>query len=417
MREILSSLDIGSSKIKLVVAEVLNGNTNVLCALDEQSRGVKKGAIYNPDETEYAIKKILKKAEENLGLKINKIIVSVNEDSCDFTIGEAQIDIQEDGEVTPSAIQKVLQQSIAGNMVPGNEIVTIIPIKYKVDERSTINPKGMKGVSLQVKTVIVSVPKREIYTVAKILEKCNCDVVDVMIPSMGAYYAHKEYLESKSATLIKENTGVVIDIGAETTNIAVINKGIIINNNVLAIGGNLVDQDLAFIYKLELDKAKEVKEKFALANKRNASAKNMQEAVNTLGEKVSLNQYEVTEVCMSRLHEMLNQAKNEINYLTKKEISYIIITGGLSEFKGFSLEVESVFGPLAKIGKINIIGARDNKYANSIGMIKYFDEKLKLRDKEFSIFTSEDLDKLSGSDHNKNNTSVLNKVFGIFFDN
>ena len=120
---------------------------------------------------------------------------------------------------------------------------------------------------------------------------------------------------------------------------------------------------------------------------------------------------------MSRLHEILNMAKNEINYLTKKEISYIIITGGLSEFKGFTYEVESVFGPLAKIGKINIVGVRHNKYACSVGMIKYFDEKLKLRDKEYSMFNQEELETLSGNGKNKNNDSVINKVFGIFFDN
>jgi len=416
MREILSSLDIGSSKIKLLCAEVLNGNTNILCALEEQSRGVKKGAICNPEETEYAIRRILKKAEENLNVKINKIIVSVNEDSCDFKIGEAQVDIGEEGEVTANNIQKVLQQSIKGGLPHGNELVTIIPIKYKVDNTSSVNPKGLKGNLLQVKTVIVSVPKREVYGIAKILERCNCDVVDVMIPSIGSFYAHKQYIEEKNSKLIKENTGVVVDIGAETTNISIINKGIVINNNVLSIGGNLIDQDLAFIYKLDVNKAKEIKEKFALASKRNASVKTMQDVVNTLGEKITLNQYEVAEICMSRLHEMLNMTKNEINYLTKKEISYIIITGGLSEFKGFSLEVESVFGPLAKIGKINIIGARDNKYACCVGMIKYFDEKLKLRDKEFSMFTSDELEQLSGPS-SKNQSSIVNKVFGIFFDN
>ena len=417
MREVLSSLDIGASKIKLVVAEVLNGNTNVLCALDEPSRGIKKGLIVNPDETEYAVKKILKRAEETLGIKVNKLIVAVSENTCDFAIGEAQIDIAEEGEVTASSIQKVLQQSFKGNIVAGNELVTIIPIKYKVDDNTTMSPKGMKGSSLQVKSVVVSVPKREIYDVAKILEKCGCEVVDITIPSIGAFYANRDYLYSKGESLVKENTGIIMDIGAETINIGVINKGIIVNNNVLPVGGNLVDQDIAFIYKLDLDKAKEVKETFALANKRNASVKTNMEVVNTLGEKITLNQYEVTEVVMSRLHEILNMSKNEINYLTKKEISYIIITGGLSEFKGFNLEVESVFGPLAKVGKINIVGVRDNKYAVSVGMIKYFDEKLKLRDKEYSMFNQEELDTLSGSTKNKNNDSVLNKVFGIFFDN
>ena len=410
MREILTSLDIGSSTVKLVVSEVLNGNTNILCALEEQSRGVKKGAIYNHDELEYIIKKILKKAEEVLGVKINKTIVNVNEDSCDFKIGEAKIDIAEEGEVTASSIQKVLQQSLAGNLPQGNELVTIIPIVYKVDDNKTKNPKGMKGASFQVKSVIVSVPKREIYTVAKILEKCGCEVVDIMLSSIGSYYTHKTEFTDK-------NTGVIIDCGADTIKIAVINKGIIINNLVLPMGGNIIDQDIAFIYKLDNDKAKEIKEKFALANKRNASMKEMMEVVNTLGEKVTINQYEVTEVVMSRLHEILNKAKNEINYLTKKEISYIIITGGLSEFRGFSLEVESVFGPLAKIGKINIVGVRDNKFAASVGMIKYFDEKLKLRDREFSMLSNEELETLSGSSKGKNNSNILNKVFGIFFDN
>ena len=416
MREILSSLDIGSSKIKLVVAEMLNDSTNILCALDEPSRGVKQGAIVNPDEVEYAIKRLLKRAEENLGVKVSKFIVAVNESTCDFAIGEAEIDIQEEGEVNASSIQKVLQQSFKGNVVQGNEIVAIVPIKYKVDDVSTLNPKGIKGSSLQVKTVIVSVPKREIYDVAKIVERCGCEVVDITIPSIAAFYGHKDYMMDKYSSLINEATGIIVDIGASTTNLGVVNKGIIINNKVLEMGGNLVDQDLSFIYKVDLDKAKEIKEQFALANKRNASVKSSEEVVNTLGEKIIINQYEVTEVVMSRLHEMLNIAKNEINHLTNKEISYIIITGGLSEFKGFSLEVESVFGPLAKIGKINIVGARDNKYAVSVGMIKYFDEKLKLRDKQYSIFNQEELETLSGTGK-KSGNNVLNKVFGMFFDN
>ena len=417
MREILSSLDIGSSKIKLVVAEILNGNTNILCAMDEPSRGVKKGEIVNPDEVEYAIRKILKRTEENLGLKVNKLLISVCENTCDFGIGEAQIDITEDGEVTSASIQKVLQQSFKGNLPQGNELVTIIPIKFKVDDMTAPNPKGVKGSSLQVKSVIVSVPKKSIYTIAKILEKCGCEVVDVMIPSISSFYGNKDYILSKSEAYIKDDTGIIIDIGSDIMNIGVINKGIIVNNKVLPIGGSLVEQDISFIYKLDVEKAREIKEKFALANKRNANQKTNMEVVNTLGEKKIINQYEVTEVVMSRLHEILNMAKNEINYLTKKEISYIIITGGLSEFKGFTYEVESVFGTLAKIGKINIVGVRDNKYACAVGMIKYFDEKLKLRDREYSIFNQEELETLSGNGKHKNNESVLNKVFGIFFDN
>ena len=103
----------------------------------------------------------------------------------------------------------------------------------------------------------------------------------------------------------------------------------------------------------------------------------------------------------------------------KKEISYIIVSGGLSEQRDFDIEVESVFGPIAFIGKNNYIGARNNKFASAIGMIKYFDSKLKLRDKDFSVFSDDDLDRLISNGNKKAMTgdSILGKVFGIFFDN
>ena len=305
MREILASLDIGSSKIKLVVAEILGDSLNVLCAIDEDSRGVKNGTIVEPDETEYAIKKLLKRAEELLGVKVSKVITTVSEEQADFKVGEAQIDIKDDMEVNANNIQRVLQTSSVGKVDKGNELVTIIPIMFKVDGNKYRLPLGVKGESLQVKSVIVSVPKKDVYLIAKILEKCSVDVVDVMIPSIGSYYAHKNVSTDNSV-------GIVCDVGGQTINIGVFNKGIIINNMVLPYGGDNVDNDISFIYKIDNKESKKIKETFALANNKNASQKENMEIVNNQGEKMKVNQYEVSQVCMSRLQEILNKAKNEI---------------------------------------------------------------------------------------------------------
>lgn len=413
MREILASIDIGSSKIKLVVAEYLNDKFNVLCALDEESRGVEKGVIVEPSETEYALKKLLKKAEEMLNVKVSKAIVSINEESCMFKIGEASVTItSEDKEITSSDIVSVLQASVKANIQDGYDLITVVPIMFKVDDRKTRNPKNLRGDSLSVKSVIVTSLKRDIYSVAKVLEKCGVEVVDIMIDSIGSYYAHH------NETLDTE-TGIVIDCGAETFKLAVVNKGIVINNLVINIGGNTIDKDIGFIYKLNDDVAKKEKETLGLANKRNASNKEIDNVTNQLGEKIEVNQYELSEIITSRLYEMLNMAKMEINYLTKKEISYIIITGGLSEIRDFSLSVESVFGKIASVGKIPIVGVRDNKYAACVGMIEYFDQKLKLRDKNYSIFDSDEEDLLSIKSNKKglSGDGILSKVFGIFFDN
>ena len=413
MREILASIDIGSSKIKLVVAEINGDDVYILCALNEDSRGVRNGLICEPEETEYAIKRLLKKAEEMLNIKIAKTIVSIAEGECDFQIGEASITItQEDKEITSDDIVRVLQASVKGHVRKEFELVTVIPIMFKVDERKTRTPRAYHGDALSVKSVVVTAPKKDVYLAAKCIEKCGVEVIDIMTSSVGAYYAYQ--IQNSEST-----TGIVVDIGAETTNISVFNKGIIINNLVLNMGGNNVDNDISFIYKITPEQAKGLKESLALANKKNANVKEKETVTNTLGENVDINQFELSEVVMSRLHELLNKIKNEINHLTKKEISYIIITGGLTEMRDFYLEVESVFGNSASLGKINIIGVRDNQYAPCVGMIKYFDSKLKLRDKECSVISQDDLEILSGNGNKKilSGDSILGKVFGIFFDN
>ena len=168
MREIIASIDVGSHLIKLIVAEILNNKMNILCALEEESRGVKNGMIVEPVEVEYALKRLLNQAEEKLNTTITKAIVDVPEGETIFKIGEASLTItDEDKEVTGEYIQKVLQMSVKGNVDEGFDLVTVIPIMFKVDDRKTKIPKGMKGNSLSVKSVVISSPKKDICFIAK----------------------------------------------------------------------------------------------------------------------------------------------------------------------------------------------------------------------------------------------------------
>lgn len=116
---------------------------------------------------------------------------------------------------------------------------------------------------------------------------------------------------------------------------------------------------------------------------------------------------------MSRLTEILKLAKKQTYLLTNREISYIIITGGTAELPGMSYLVEEIFGSNAKVGNIDTIGIRNNKYSTVSGLIKGINDKLESRDKEYTMI---DLDN-DASGQNKlsiNDSSVLNKVFGYF---
>ena len=407
MRRILSSIDIGTNSIKLIVAEIINDKVNILCAISENTKGIKNGIIVSNEEVIYCIKKLLKKSEDILGIKIKKVIASVGEYNLKFSNGVGVNTINnEDGIVNKSDISRILKTCAYNKISDDYELINIIPLEYKLDDKTIKNPIGLSGTKLKLNSIIISAPKEYTYSFIKVLEKSGLEVVDITIGSLADYALFKnEFLE--------ENNGVIINIGAGKTTISVFYKGILVNNAILK---GITDIPLN---EEGRNDSKKLKERFALASTQYANPKEVNSLINKLGEKIEVNQYELSEYVNARIVEILKKAKNKINYLTKKEISYIIITGGLTELKDFNIVAEEIFGKNITFGNVNIIGARDNKYSTAIGLIKNFNNKLNLKDREYSMFDSEETDILSSSDKKINVASdgVLGKVFGYFFDN
>lgn len=413
MRRILSSIDIGTNSIKLIVAEIVRDKINILCAVSESSRGIKKGLIENFEDTVYSIKKALKKAEDMLGLKIKKVVASVPEYNLKFSRGEGINTItNDDGIVTKNDISRLLKTCAYNKVNEDYELINIIPIEYKLDGKIIKDPIGLMGKKIKLNSIVVSAPKKNTYEFIKAIEKCGVSVVDITLGSLADYALFKnEFLD--------ENNGIIINLGAGKTTVSAFYKGILVGESIIDEAGLSVDNDISFMYKTKLNDSKKLKERYALASTKLANPKETTTLINKLGEKVDVNQYELTEYVTSRLQEILKKAKNEINYLTKKEISYIIITGGLTEIKDFNILATSIFGKNVTFGNVNIIGVRDNKYSTAVGMIKNFNDKLNSKDRDYSIFDEEELEILCSSDKRINvaSDSILGKVFGYFFDN
>ena len=137
-----------------------------------------------------------------------------------------------------------------------------------------------------------------------------------------------------------------------------------------------------------------------------------------MGEIVKLNQLEVTEVVMSRMVEILEFAKKQIFLLTKKEIQYIVLTGGLTEIKSFKNLVYEILGKDVIIYSMDEIGIRDNKYITASGMIKYFIDKMAVRGKDYSMISQEDEELLlTPDDKKRKEKAVVTKIFKGFIRN
>ena len=137
------------------------------------------------------------------------------------------------------------------------------------------------------------------------------------------------------------------------------------------------------------------------------------------GDDRKISEYEATNVAISRLKELVGLIKKQINLLTKKEISYIIITGGVTNLPYFEHFIQDNFKDLANYEVVKELGVRDNRYSNVVGAIKYYNSRLKLRNVEISIFDLEQQEELGGTSKKVNisENSLLGKIYGYFFDN
>ena len=413
MRKIIASLDIGNHTIKLVVGEIVRRKLNILACVDTPARGIKKGFVINPESAILALEEVFKKGEEQIGLPIKKVIVSVPSNGIECFLSEGYTSINnESGIVTSNDIIRSMQAAVYNKIMDNRELVSILPTKFLInDNEVTANPLSMHADKLNVKAVVVTVPKKNVTPIIKSLEKIGVEVVDITIGALGDYY------EFKTNKNINE-VGAVINIGASKTTVSIFNKGIITNSEVIDMGGDNIDYDLGYVYKINRKESLLIKETIALADKNIAQANEAVIVEDKNGDKIKINQYSASEIVMSRLEEILNLAKKQINLLTKKQISYIIVTGGVTETAEFKNIVDYVFKN-ASIGEVREIGARHNKYATSVGLIKYYDSRLRLRNRDFSIFSVEEQEELSGI-HKKVNiseNSILGKLFGYFFDN
>lgn len=299
MREIIAGMDIGSDSIKMIVAEMVHQRTNILAVSETSSKGIKKGLVTNKEDLIVVLKESLKKCEDVLGLKITKVAITVPSFEAEFMVSEGATTItNEDHVIRGIDIVRAMQASIYNQVPSGLEIVSIVPTSFWINKDEQVrNPLNMTANKLMVKTVVSMIPKKNVDAIISCFDRLGIAVIDISMTSMGDYYAMK-------SSKIEDDTGAFINIGDETTTVSIFNKGVLTNTFVLEIGGQNIDNDISFIYKVTKHDARSLKENLGLAHKRMASASVSQMVTNKLGERISINQYELSEIIMSRLEEI-----------------------------------------------------------------------------------------------------------------
>ena len=412
MKNIYTGIELGTNSIKIVVLEKNDDQYHVLACVSTVSSGIKNGQIVEMKSAIACVKEAIKEVSDMLGIKIIKVVACVPPTDCKMDIVVGSSDVLYTECVSGEDISNAISDALRGQNFDEYELVTATPISFKLDEQENIkDPKGMKGEVLETRVVISTLPKEGLYRILEVLKLSGVEAVDIAFSSTGDYYTIKN-------DRYDDVVGAIINIGETSTNISVFNKGIQIKHSIIPIGSYNVDKDISYVFKIHNNDARKLKETFAVSMSSYADNNDIVEVKDKNCEKKVISQVGISKIVEARLREILKFAKNEIKNLTNREIRYIIITGGLSELAGFSYLIEEEFGSLAKVCNISTMGIRHNKYSSTLGIVKYFDDKLSLRGKSYNMLNNEDIESLiSTGQRLTNNDNIISKVFGHFFDN
>lgn len=256
---VLASLDIGSAKIRTVVAvvdaESEGGVPNVIGVGISPSLGMRKGHVIDVEELIHNIISSLEDAERMAGVPINHVFVGMSGAHIESFDSRGVIAIS-GPEITVEDVARVLDAAQAVSIPANHRILHIEPKAYAVDEQHGIkNPVGMTGIRLEVEAHIITGHVQHVKNLEKCVDQAGVDI-DAIVP---ATIASSEAVLTKRQ---KELGVVVIDVGAGCTSLAVFEEGTILHSVCLPIGGESVTNDIAIGLRTSIDTAEKIKIEF-----------------------------------------------------------------------------------------------------------------------------------------------------------
>jgi len=371
-------LDIGTTKIVAIIGkENEYGKIEVVGIGRSRSLGVHRGVVNNITQTIQSIQQAVEQAEANSGLRIGSVTVGIAGQHIRSLQHSDYITRPDSEEVIGEEdLEKLCNQVYKLVMLPGEEIIHVLPQEYKVDGQAEIKqPIGMYGGRLEANFHVVVGQVSSIKNIGRCIKSAGLDLDNITL----------EPLASANAVLSQEEkeAGVaLIDIGGGTTDLAIFKDGIIRHTAVIPFGGNVITEDIKEGCSIIEKQAELLKIKFGSAwpgeNKDN-------EIVSIPGlrgrEPKEITLKNLSKIIHARVVEIIEQVYLEIkNYgheeQKKKLIGGIVLTGGGSQLKHLKQLVEYITGMDTRIGFPNEHLAGDSEaeiasptYATAVGLL------------------------------------------------
>ncbi len=355
IRNISIGIDVGTSATRVVVGEFLKGEKypKIIGVGESETKGMRHGYIVHGEETVLSIKQAVSLAEKSSGLKIKRAFVAVGGVTLrgDVATGTSIIS-KADGEVTALDLEKAMEDAEANLNLENKKIIQSFPVSYRLDGKEVLGrPLSMHGTKLEIKAIFVTCSAAHLDDLLESLALTGVEVIDITAAPIAAA---RIVLSPKQKIV----GGALVDIGAETTSLAVYENSTLISLHTFGLGGADITNDIALGLRIPLERAENLK----LQNKEEyPDAKS--------GKKLE-------EIVGARLQDIFELINNHFKKIKRSELlpAGIVLSGGGSSLPGIlELSKEALNLPV-QLAKSEMFGnvktkLRDSVWFTALGLL------------------------------------------------
>ncbi|QEL65998.1 cell division protein FtsA [Oryzomicrobium terrae] len=346
-KDLVVGLDIGTSKIVALVAEITpEGRLNVIGMGTQESKGLKKGVVVNIEETVGTISRVVQEVELMADCKVKDVYTGIAGSHIKSFNSHGMVAIK-DKEVTPMDVDRVIETARAMPIPADQEILHILTQEFVIDGQDGIRePIGMSGMRLEVKVHIVTGAVSAAQNIVKCVRRCGLEVNDLVLQPLASSYAVLSEDE--------KDLGVcLVDIGGGTTDIAVWTQGAIRHTSVIPIAGDQVTNDIAMALRTPTREAEEIKRQYGTALSDLADPEDVFEVAG-MDDRPSrkLSRRALADVIQPRIEELFDLIHAELRRSGFEDVlsSGIVITGGAALMPGMVELGEEIFHMPVRLG-------------------------------------------------------------------
>lgn len=362
-----TGLDIGTSSIKVLVAEFIDGSMNVIGVSNVKSSGVKDGIIVDIDAAAKSIKTAIEQAEEKAGIVIEQVNVGLPANLLQIEPTQGMIPVtSESKEIKDEDVESVVRSALTKSITPEREVISLVPEEFIVDGFQGIrDPRGMMGIRLEMRGLLYTGPRTILHNLRKTVERAGLQVENIIISPLAMI---KTVLNEGE----REFGATVIDLGGGQTTVASVRSQELQFTNIYQEGGDYVTKDISKVLKTSQKLAEGLKFNYGEAYVPSAGNEVFQVEVIGEVEPVEVTEKYLAEIISARIKHIFEQIKQDLDRRHLLDLpGGIVIIGGGAILPGIEELAQEVFGVNVKLFVPNQIGIRNPAFAHVISLSEY----------------------------------------------